>query len=172
MKLYFGAKAIEVRTVTDLFHQDYDAVCLSVIFSWDAPMAVYQAKIALSQGKKVLIGGGGTYKLSSWIYQETGIRPIFKPVDELEAVESDFKMVYFTRGCIENCSFCSVWIIEGQNVTLNRISRPAKVLMDNNLSEIPWEYKEFIVDRYKASGISSVDCNSGFEPKGMDEATI
>jgi hypothetical protein len=172
MKLFFGERAVEVRSVTDLFHQDYDAVCLSVIFSWDVPFAVHQAKIALNQKKKVLIGGGGTFKLSSWIFKETGIRPCYKPVTELEEVEANFKMVYFTRGCIEACDFCNVWRIEGQQVTMNYKSLPARVLMDNNLSEIPWEYKTQIVEKYLKAGIPSVDCNSGFEPKGIDEQTV
>lgn len=172
MRIYYGEKAVVAGDVSSFFSHEYDGVCLSVIFSWDVPFAVHQAKIALSKGKQVMIGGGGTYKLSSWIFQETGIRPVYKPVSELDAVEGDFKMVYFTRGCVENCDFCSVWIIEGQKVTLNPVSRPAKVLMDNNLSEIPWDYKTHIVDKYLTSGITSVDCNSGFEPKGVDEATV
>lgn len=173
MKVYFGDRAeIWNMDYNTLFTPYHDALFLSVIFSWDVPYAIKQAKIAIGNGKKVMIGGGGTYKLSSWIYQETGIRPVYKPVPELDAVDGNFKMVYFTRGCVEDCSFCSVWIIEGRNITLNKVSRPAKVLMDNNLSEIPWDYKTYIVDKYLESGITSVDCNSGFEPKGVDEATV
>ncbi len=173
MKIYFGDRAIIWNSeLNDLFTPEHDAVMLSVIFSWDVPLAIRIAKASLRNNKKVMIGGGGTYKLSAWIFQETGIRPVFKPVPLLDAVEGDFKMVYFTRGCIESCSFCSVWIIEGQKVEMNYKARAAKVLMDNNLSEIPWDFKTYIVDNYLAAGITSVDCNSGFEPKGIDEATV
>jgi hypothetical protein len=44
--------------------------------------------------------------------------------------------------------------------------------MDNNMSAIPSEFKEFIVGRYLTEGIRTVDINSGFEPKGIDEYTI
>lgn len=172
MKLYFGDRAKEGRHVDDLFSQDCDAVFLSVIFSWDVHYAIYEAKTALDLGKKVMIGGGGTFKLSAYIFQETGIRPHFSPHPELEAIEANFKSVYFTRGCDEHCDFCSVWRIEGQKFTINRLSRPAKVLMDNNLSAIPAEYKEFIVEKYLSAGITSLDCNSGFEPKSVDEYTV
>lgn len=173
MRLYFGERCRVGRSVElDLFDRDYDAVCLSVIFSWDVPFAIDQARRALSMGKKVLIGGGGTFKLSAHIYSETGIRPHYKPHPELEAIDAQFKAVYFTRGCDENCDFCSVWRIEGQKFTINRISRPAKVLMDNNLSAIPREFKEFIVEKYLSAGIESLDCNSGFEPKSVDEYTV
>lgn len=172
MKVYYGPKAVEVRHVMDLFHQDYDGVCLSVIFSWDVPYAVEQAKIARDMGKMVMIGGGGTQQLHNFIKGETGIEPHFKIQADLEEVSGRFKMVYFTRGCVQNCFFCTVPRIEGHTVTLNRRSNPAKVLMDNNLSQIPSEFKEYIVERYLSDGVVSVDCNSGFEPQGIDEYTV
>jgi hypothetical protein len=172
MKIYYGSKAVEVKTVTDLFHQDYDGVCLSVIFSWDVNYAIEQAKIALSMGRLVMIGGGGTQQLHNYIKKETGIEPYYTIQPELEDVEGNFKMVYFTRGCVQKCWFCTVPRIEGSIVTLNKKSNPARVLMDNNLSQIPFDYKEYIVDRYLTAGIKSVDCNSGFEPQGIDETTV
>jgi hypothetical protein len=172
MKIYYGERAVEVRTVMDLFHQDYDGVCLSVIFSWDVPYAIEQAKIALAMGRQVMIGGGITVQLHNYIKRAMGIEPHYKIVPELENVEGNFKMVYFTRGCVQKCFFCPVPRIEGHVVTLNRKSNPAKVLMDNNLSQIPAEYQEYIVERYLAAGMTSVDCNSGFEPQGIDERTV
>jgi len=172
MKIFYGSSAVVVRSVADMFNQDYDGVCLSAIFSWDVPFLISQAKQALHFGKQVMIGGGGTFKLSSYIFKETGIRPQYKPNDQLDSIESKFKMVYFTRGCIETCSFCNVWRIEGRNVTINRKSNPAPVLMDNNLSEIPQEFQEFIVERYLSSDIKTLDCNSGFEPKGINERVV
>jgi hypothetical protein len=172
MKVYYGERAIEVLSVDHKLHQDADGVMFSCIFSWDVPFAVSEAKKALSRGKKVMIGGGGTFKLSAWIFQETGIRPVYKPVPELEKVEANFKAVYFTRGCNESCDFCSVWRIEGQKFVMNYKSRPARLLMDNNVSATPMDFKEHIVESYLRSGIDFLDCNSGFEPKSVDEETI
>lgn len=173
MKVYFGQERCkEGRTVDDIFNQDCDGVMLSVIFSWDVPFAITQAKIALNQGKKVMIGGGGTQQLSHWIKTETGLDAHYKVSETLEAVDGKFKMVYFTRGCIEKCFFCVVPRIEGNIVTMNYKSQPAKVLMDNNLSEIPVKFQEYIVEKYLSSDVSSVDCNSGFEPKGVTSEMV
>lgn len=172
MKVFYGDRAVEGVTVFDLFVPEYDAVCFSVIFSWDVPNAISQAKYAISNGKQVMIGGGGTMVNRNYIERETGVKPIYKVVPELENVDAQFKMVYFTRGCVEKCHFCIVPKIEGQNIILNRKSRPAKVLMDNNLSELPVEYQEYIVEQYLGSGVTSVDANSGFEPKGINEYVV
>jgi hypothetical protein len=173
MKIYYGGRAFEGNsTANDLFTPNYDAVMLSVIFSWDVPLAIREAKRALSMGKTVMIGGAGTMVQRNYIERETGITPIYKVVPELENVDAKFKMVYFTRGCVEKCHFCIVPKIEGQNIILNRKSHPAKVLMDNNLSELPVEYQEYIVEKYLSAGITSVDANSGFEPKGVNDYVV
>jgi len=171
-RLYFGDRCEVGSDVDSLFVGHCDAVFLSVIFSWDVPFAIRQAKVALNSGKKVMIGGGGTFELRALIERETGLKPYYRPHPELEEVTGQFKMVYFTRGCIENCWFCSVPKIEGRVVTLNRKSLPAPVLMDNNLSECPSEFKEYIVEKYLQAGLRTVDANSGFEPKGIDEYTV
>lgn len=172
MKIYYGERAIIGRRCDDMFNQDVDVVCLSVIFSWDVPFAVQQAKFALSNSKKVMIGGGGCQQLHNYIKKETGIDPHYQVNQTLENMISNYKMVYFTRGCIENCWFCTVPRIEGHTITLNRESLPAPVLLDNNLSELPQEYQEHIVEKYLISGLKSVDANSGFEPKGINERVV
>jgi hypothetical protein len=166
MKVFFGPRARESRSL-DLFNQDCDGVILSAIFSWHVPFAIRQAQAAINMGKKVIIGGGGTYQLRHWIQKETGLTPYFKPHADLERVDAQFKMVYFTRGCIEHCFFCIVPKIEGHAISINPVSRPARVLLDNNLSEIPRQYQEHIVEKYLSAGTKSVDANSGFEPKGI-----
>lgn len=172
MAILFGDRSMIGNDVTDLFAQQCDAVCLSVIFSWHVPLAIRQAQAALNMGKQVLIGGGGTQQLHNYIESETGLKPHYQVNQELEDTEGQFKMVYFTRGCIQNCYWCTVPRIEGHTVTLNLKSKPAKVLMDNNLSQIPAAYQEYIVEKYLSAGITSVDCNSGFEPQGINERVV
>lgn len=167
MKVYFGGRCKEVRNVYDLFNADYDGVMLSVIFSWDVPFAVEQAKTALSLGKKVMIGGGGTYQLRHWIKQETGLDAYYQAHDLLESMPGKFKMVYMTRGCVRKCFFCIVPKIEGNHVSINPVSNPAQMLLDNNLSELPRLYQEQIVEKYLSAGLRMVDANSGFEPNGI-----
>jgi len=164
MAVAWGAE--EVRRLDDMF-VEYDVACISAIFSWDVPRLIEQARIALEVGKRVMVGGGGTYQHRHWIKRELGIEAHWQTHAELDGVEAQFKMVYFTRGCVEKCWFCIVPKIEGGRITLNRASNPAPLLLDNNLSEIPREYQEYIVERYLSSDVGRVDANSGFEPKGI-----
>jgi len=48
---------------------------------------------------------------------------------------------------------------------------PRHILGDNNLSALPVEYQEFIIEKYKKFGIMAEDINSGFEPRTFDEGT-
>jgi hypothetical protein len=43
------------------------------------------------------------------------------------------------------------------------------VLCDDNLSALPAEYQQHIVDRYVKAGVPLLDANSGFEPATFDE---
>ena len=43
------------------------------------------------------------------------------------------------------------------------------VLCDDNLSALPANYQQFIVDRYLKSGVPLLDANSGFEPATFDD---
>lgn len=167
----YAPEAKEVRRLDDFFTSEYETVFLSAIFSWHIPFLIQQARIALDAGKNVLIGGGATY-LQRNLLRKEGLEFNYNPHPELDAVDHHFKMVYFTRGCIENCFFCPVPKIEGNIVTLNRRSHPAPLILDNNLSEIKWEYKEYIVEKYLSSDLKKVDANSGFEPKGVDAETV
>src|SRR3546814_21099310 len=46
---------------------------------------------------------------------------------------------------------------------------PRPVLTDTNLSALPSDFQQHIVDRYTAAGVPLLDANSGFEPKTFDQ---
>src|SRR3546814_10941542 len=46
---------------------------------------------------------------------------------------------------------------------------PRPVLTDNNLSALPSDFQQHIVDRYTAAGVPLLGANSGFEPKTFDQ---
>lgn len=73
-----------------------------------------------------------------------------------------------SRGCPVGCWFCTVPAVEGTDFTLLPDFTPRPVLTDNNLSALPAEYQQYIVDRYLAAGVPLLDANSGFEPKTFD----
>jgi hypothetical protein len=55
--------------------------------------------------------------------------------------------------------------MEGRTFTLLPDFEPRPVLTDNNLSALPADYQQHVVDRYLAAGVPLLDANSGFEPK-------
>ena len=69
-----------------------------------------------------------------------------------------------SRGCPVGCHFCIVPAMEGREFTLLPDFPVRPILCDNNLSALPPEYQQHIIDRYLASGVPLKDANSGFEP--------
>ncbi len=73
-----------------------------------------------------------------------------------------------SRGCPVGCWFCCVPAVEGLDFTLLPEFTPRPILTDNNLSALPTDYQQYIVDRYVGHGVRLLDANSGFEPKTFD----
>lgn len=153
-----------------LFAYGYDLVCLSVIFSWHAPIARNIALRVRGQSD-VWAGGPGLFALWAWWKQETGI-PAQRGIDQrFESQRGQYKMTFASRGCPVNCSFCIVPRLEGLEFTLDWGFVPAPVLCDNNLSALPVEFQEHIIRRYQETDMRLGDANSGFEPRYFDEGT-
>lgn len=153
-----------------LFGLNADLVCLSVIFSWHAPRA---RDIALRfRGRAdVWAGGPGLYALGNWWQRETGLTA-HRGLDwRFERQRGDYQITFASRGCPVNCSFCIVSRIEGTAFTLDWDFLPAPILCDNNLSALPVEFQEHIIQRYQETGTHLMDANSGFEPRTFDEDT-
>lgn len=148
----------------------YDLVCLSVIFSWHAPIARSVAWM-VGGDAEVWCGGPGMSALTSWWEKETGLRAV-KGLDwRFERQRGAYEWTFSARGCPVGCSFCIVPNIEGTNFTLDWEFVPAPRLGDNNLSALPAEFQDHILRRYAEAGIRLVDANSGFEPRTFTEET-
>jgi hypothetical protein len=48
---------------------------------------------------------------------------------------------------------------------------PRPILCDNNLSALPIEYQEHVIEKYRKFCVPLLDANSGFEPKTFDTET-
>src|SRR3546814_19282914 len=73
-----------------------------------------------------------------------------------------------SEGCPVGCWYCVVPAMEGKSFTLLPEFTPRPVLTDNNLSALPSDFQQHIVDRYTAAGVPLLDANRGFEPKTFD----
>lgn len=147
-----------------------DLVCLSVIFSWHAPIARDIAWRFKDQAE-IWCGGPGMFALSRWWKEQTGLE-LQRGLDRrFERQRGNYIMTFASRGCPVNCYFCIVPRLEGTEFTLNWDFEPAPVLCDNNLSALPAEFQEHIIRRYQETGMVLKDANSGFEPRTFTEET-
>jgi len=147
-----------------------DLVCLSVIFSWHAPLA-RQITLRVKDQAEVWAGGPGLFARAHWWKQETGLEVVRGLDARFDRQRGRYKMTFASRGCPVNCSFCIVPRLEGLTFSFDPEFIPAPVLCDNNLSALPVDYQKHIIARYQAFGQPLLDANSGFEPRSFDEDT-
>jgi hypothetical protein len=155
-----------------------DVVWVSAVFSWHVPAMISAAQAALENGCEVEVGGPGTFGVREYIKEQTGIEPQSKPDPRIEGENGKFLMVFWSRGCpAKNCTLgfpkngalpiCSVPEMEGWRYTLYPDRVPARLIADNNLSALPRQHQEHIIERTLSAGIPKVDANSGFEPRSI-----
>jgi hypothetical protein len=161
---------VDLTADPGLFATGYDRVCLSVIFSWHAPIA-RDIAMRVKAGSEVWCGGPGMFALARWWNQATGLETVPGLDARFERQRGSYRMTFASRGCPVNCWFCVVPRLEGTAFTLDPEFLPAPILCDNNLSALPGDFQEHILERYRATGVSLLDCNSGFEPRSFTEET-
>ena len=154
-----------------MFATGYDLVALSVVFSWDATTA-RDIALRIRDYSEVWAGGPGMFALASWWRRETGLDCTRGLDRRFEHQRGDYLMTFASRGCPVNCSFCIVPRIEGVEFTLDWDFIPAPILCDNNLSALPVDFQEHIIRRYRETGVTLKDANSGFEPRTFDTETF
>lgn len=170
----------EANAINPMFDGGRDLYAFSAVFSWRLPMLVEQVRIAAQFGGEIWIGGPAvTFHAANARYVErsTGIKPHVGLDARFEGEPGDYPMTYFSRGCpaySPACGHCPVPWIEGTSFRFYPNSRPAKLLLDNNLSALPDEYQDHIIQRYLDDwkGPGRVDCNSGFEPHTFTSRTL
>jgi hypothetical protein len=147
-----------------MFTFGYDLICLSVIFSWHAPLA-RDIALRVKGHCDVWCGGPGMRAIENWWKRETGLDCTRGIDSRFDKQCGNYKMVFCSRGCGEGCSFCIVPILEGSTYTLDWNFQPAPILCDNNLAGLPLKFQRFIVNRYRQSSVKLLDANSGFAPR-------
>lgn len=143
-----------------------DTAFISVAFSWKIQEAYQRAIWHKSNGLKVRVGGGGVFYHKDYF---TGIAEIGGSVDALVHHNPDATKA--SEGCPVGCSFCTVPNIEGRTFKLLPEFTPRPILCDNNLSALPTDYQNYIIQKYIDFGMAITDANSGFEPRTFTEET-
>lgn len=139
-----------------------DNTYLSIAFTWKLDEAYSRAMFAKALGKKVYYGGPAVF-LVKMRHELTEVAQFLDHYPE--AVTKHNPMATFaSRGCPVGCGFCIVPAMEGKEFTFIPDFTPRPILCDNNLSALPADYQQHIIDRYTAAGVPLYDANSGFEP--------
>ena len=155
-----------------------DILFLSVAFTYKLNNAFDLACRARNLGLRVIAGGPGL----ALIQREKFVHPL-SLVAEIEAKYPDAifrhnpEATIASRGCPgkgtednpDPCTFCIVPFMEGTRFTLIPDFPVRPILCDNNLSALPSEYQDFIIERYIKTNVRLKDANSGFEPKTFSE---
>lgn len=159
--------------------QQEDTTYLSIAFTWKLRDAIARAQFARAQGLKVVAGGPALFKKPhgpeadtdhDFVKAKKRLAELADMPDVLLGIGEPVThhnphATFASRGCPKDCHFCIVWRMEGQAFTLLPEFEPRPYLCDNNLSALPPEYQDHIIERYRARGVKLVDANSGFEPE-------
>lgn len=140
---------------------------ISIVFTWKIDEARRLAEGYKLCGYRVLAGGPAMFRMGwamSDVAEVDGIGSLADAVARHNPMATTA-----SRGCPVGCWFCIVPAMEGKEFTLLPDFEPRPILTDNNLSALPADYQQHIVDRYLAAGVKLMDANSGFEPKTFDE---
>lgn len=144
-----------------------DTAYLSVVFSWRVPEVYSRALFYIAQGYRVRVGGAALWANHKYANRLSEICQVGGDVDALPHHNSLATIA--SRGCPVGCYFCVVPKMEGKEFTLLPDFTPRPILCDNNLSALPVDYQNYIIEKYKAFGVVLQDANSGFEPLTFDE---
>jgi hypothetical protein len=144
-----------------------DTAYLSVAFTWRIDDAYTRAIWHRALGRKVIAGGPALFlpKMRRLIESVAQVGDHYPDAIARHNPQATFA----SRGCPVGCSFCIVPAMEGLQFTMLPDFPVRPVLCDNNLSALPAEYQDHIVERYLASGIQIMDASSGFEPRTFDD---
>jgi len=147
--------------------QEGDVTYLSVAFTWKLDEAYSRALFAKACGRRVIAGGPALF-LVKMQHELAGVADIGERYQD--AVSKHNPLATFaSRGCPVGCWFCIVPAMEGREFTLFPEFPVRPILCDNNLSALPPEYQDLIIERYRAERVKLRDANSGFEPLTFDE---
>jgi hypothetical protein len=147
--------------------EEGDVTYLSVVFTYLLNKAYDRAQAARFLGRKVVIGGPALFLVK--------MQHIVSLVAEIQKDYPDAiykhnpEATFASRGCPVGCSFCIVPKMEGLQFTLIPEFPVRPILCDNNLSALPAEYQDYVIERYVKAGVRLKDANSGFEPRTFTE---
>lgn len=142
---------------------DGEDACISVAFTWLLGRAFERACWYRQEGRRVRVGGPALF-LKSMKHEVEDVAECGGVFHDAIARHNPDATIA-SRGCPVGCHFCIVPQMEGTTFTLLPTFPVRPILCDNNLSALPDDYQDYIVSRYRETGVPLLDANSGFEPR-------
>lgn len=142
--------------------EDGDTVYLSIVFTWRLDDAYMRAIFHRARGMKVKAGGPALF-LTKMKHRLADVASVGGDVPDAIRYHNPLA-TFASRGCPVGCWFCIVPAMEGRSFTLLPDFPVRPILCDNNLSALPADYQNHIIEKYRLNGVKLIDANSGFEP--------
>jgi hypothetical protein len=142
----------------------YDKIYLSAIYTWDIP-AMIKLVQQIPAGTKVEIGGPAASAMADYIFLKTGIKPKIGLDTRFDSEPGKYFSTYTSRGCIRNCEFCSIPLVEGKTKEIQDFI-PAPIILDPNFLACS---KEHIINSCeKLSALPAVDFLHGLDARLLE----
>jgi hypothetical protein len=139
---------------------------ISIAFTWRLPEARRIAEYYRAIGCTIIKAGGpGTFTQKKYL---ADIAEVGGSIPDA-IVRHNPMATRASYGCPVGCWFCIVPKMDGRTFTFLPDFPVRPVLCDDNLSALPADYQQHIVDRYLKAGVPLLDANSGFEPATFDD---
>ncbi len=150
--------------------RDETTCYLSIAFSYKLNEAYERAVAAKAFGLQVKAGGPavGLMQEHKMVHPLMLVAELGDSYPDVVAKHNP-EATFASQGCTEKCSFCIVPFLHPEGLTVRPDFPVRPVLCDNNLSALPAEYQDYIIERYVKEGVQLKDANSGFEPKTFSE---
>ena len=147
--------------------RDGETAFISVAFTWRLPEARRIAEYYRAIGcTTVRVGGPGVFTQKKYLVD---IAEIGGSIPDAIARHNPMA-TRASYGCPVGCWFCIVPKMDGKTFSFLTDFPVRPVLCDDNLSALPANYQQFIVDRYLKSGVPLLDANSGIlSPATFDD---
>jgi len=142
---------------------------ISIAFTWRLPevrkIADYYRAIGCD---RIRLGGPGTFTMRKYISEHLADLELGGSIADVLRFHNPMA-TRASYGCPVNCHFCIVPKMDGTAFSFVDDFPPRPILCDDNLSALPANYQQHIIDRYLQAGVPILDANSGFEPRTFDD---
>jgi hypothetical protein len=139
--------------------REEETVNVSVVFTWDLPLARRLCEWNTQAGFRVRAGGPAVDLMPQYL---SGVAEVGGQMYPLPLIRHNGDATFTTRGCIRRCDFCAVPKIEGEFRELTDWI-PAPIVCDNNFLASSQRHFDSVIDRLKP--FRGVDFNQGLDAR-------